>query len=285
MNYSYEASKKKNSTMQIISGLVTEVKADSVVVKVPSGFRKEETYTIDTASLKLPAAPAVGMPITAIGLDDGEGVFEVNEAKQAALAGKALQFVEFDRIKTQISTGDQNPEHCVLMTFPLTKSSQISIDEAKKTVRFPANVDNKTVWISFWPSKFNHFDDYQDDGKKKLGTKAYAEMLKKKLDELPEGEVLLVTYAGRFEAWDKENQKNIPAVPTEKDGKVVYNIFANGEKALGTMLNTSMTVNKSFVPMGKNGQAKTQEAAAEEAAAEEQAMTSDEEMEMINAMG
>lgn len=284
MNYSYDASKKKNSTMQIITGLVTEVKEDTVVVKVPAGFRKEDTFTIDTASLKLATAPAVGMPITAIGVDDGEGVFEVNEAKQAALAGKALHFMEFDRIKTQIATGDQNPEHCVLLTFPLAKSSQINIDEAKKSVRFPANVDNKTVWITFWPSKFNHYEDYQEDGKKKLGYKAYAEMLKKKLDELPEGEVLLVSYAGRFEAWDKDNQKNVPAIPTEKDGKIVYNIFANGEKAFGNLLNTSVAVNKSFVPMGKNGQAKPQEAA-ETVEAEEQAMTSDEEMEMINAMG
>lgn len=250
MLYSYDASSKKNSTMQILSGVVKEVNADTVVVNVPLGYNKQQDFTINTADLQLANAPVVGNAISAIGLEGEEGVFEVDETLQKTLAQGALQFHEFDRVKTKSPATPRPKEHDIFMVFPLSKVTQIMVNEEKKNVAIPAGVGDKTVWLRFWGNKINKFDDYTEDGKKRLGMKAYAEMFKKKLETLKEDEVLLVPYAGIFEQSEKQEDgsyKSFPAQPTEADGKLSYNVFAQGQNALNQMLNGSMVVPKASV--------------------------------------
>lgn len=293
MIYSFEASMKPNSTTQILAGTISEVQEGNVVVTVPAGYNNVKEYRIASDSLAMFGKLSVGQPIVAIGIDCADGTFEVNAEKQRQLAPHALQFMEFDRAKTNVTTKKKSMEHDVLMVFPLAKSSQIIINEEKKSVTIPANVDNVTVWLRFCQNKFSHFESYEEEGKKRLGIKAYAEMLKKRLDSLAEGDVLLVPYTGRFEDSLRDEATGkysyVPASPQEKDGKLIYSIFGNGENALGTMLNTSAEVAKSFVPMAKNGlPAKEQEQTKEQEpvkAEPQQELSEEEEMELLRAMG
>lgn len=262
MLQSYDASAKKNSEVQILTGTVKEVQTDTVTVTVPVGYNSTKEFTISTDALNLTAAPTVGQPITALGLDNEDGTFTVDAEKQNTLAQKTTQFVEFERCKENPTTKKKTMEHDVFLVFPVTSATQVKIDETKKAVTLPANVGNTTVWLNFYSTKFSHFDNYENEGKKKLGLKAYAEMLKKKLDALADGEVLLVSYTGRFEDSVKDEATGkytySPATPREKDGKLIYSVFGKNENALGTMVNTAVTVPKSFVFT-------TRETAAEEA--------------------
>ena len=289
MIYSFEASKKPNSTAQIIAGTIKEVQEGNVVVTVPEGFNRTKEFTIEKNGLSAFGELKVGMPVAAIGLDCGDGSFEVNEEKQKLLAPKATQFLEFDRCKTNVTTKVKSMEHDVFMVFPVAKSSQVMVDKEKKCITIPANVDNVTVWIRFYQNKFSHFDNYEAEGKKRLGLEAYAEMLKKKVDGLAEGDVLLVPYTGRFEDALKDEATGkttyAPATPQEKDGKLVYSIFGNGENALSTMLNTSMEVAKAFVPLNRTNQAQQEQPAPQTEEAPDEELTESEEMEMLNAMG
>lgn len=244
---------KANSTVQIITGVIKEVRADTVLVTVPVGYNNTKEFTIRTDSLALASAPVAGMPFTAIGLDCEDGTFEVNAEKQKAVAAKAGQFIEFERCKTNVTTKKKSMEHDVFLLFPMTKSSQVRINDAKSYVGIPANIDNVTVWLNFYANKFNHFEDYVKDGsgKNHPGMKSYAEMLQKKLDNLADGEVLMVSYSGRFEDAVKDEATGkttySPAVPKERDGKLVYSVFGSGENAMSTMLNTAVAVPKSFL--------------------------------------
>lgn len=291
MIYSFEASMKPNSTTQILAGTIREVQEGNVIVTVPVGYNNIKDYQIASSSLAAFGKLSVGMPIVAIGIDCADGTFEVNAEKQKMLAPHALQFMEFDRAKTNITTKKKSMEHDVLMVFPLAKSSQVIINEEKNSVTIPANVDNVTVWLRFCQNKFSHFENYEAEGKKHLGIKAYAEMLKKRMDSLAEGDVLLIPYTGRFEDSLKDEATGkytyVPATPQEKDGKLIYSIFGNGENALGTMLNTSMEVAKTFIPMTKNGlPAKEQEQVQESINTESQTeLSEEEELRLLSAMG
>lgn len=291
MLYSYDSSTKKNSTLQILNGTIKEVQEDAVVVNVPLGYNKSKDYTITKESLSAYGNLEVGKPISAIGTEDGN-VFEVDEKEQRKLSGKSAQFYEFTRYKENQTTKTKNPELSAFFVFALSKSTQVKINEEKKTVLIPVNVENKTVWLTFSDKgKFNHYDNYQAEGKDRLGFKAYAEMLIKKLNDLKEDELLMVSYASRFAGWDKENQKEVPLQPTEDKGRLVYNAFANGETVLGLMLNTSMPVAKTYFPLTKTGQpVQTQETptqAPNEATQPEENVTLDEdnEAELLAAMG
>lgn len=258
MLYTFDSSSKANSTVQIMTGTIKEVAADTVTVTVPVGYNNEKEFKVQTASLKLPSAPTVGMPVAAFGLDCEDGTFEVNAELQKKIAAKATQMVEFDRCKTNVSTKKKSMEHNVFMMFPLSKASQIQIDEEKKCVRIPANVGNTTVWLRFYANQFNHFENYEKDNKKRLGIKSYAQMLQKQLENLTEDGVMLISYTGRFEDSEKGADGKYtysPAAPQEKDGKLVYSVFGNGESAMGTMLNTAVVVNKSCVYTAKASEA------------------------------
>lgn len=302
MLQTYDSSTKANSTVQIITGIIKEVQADTVLVTVPAGYNNTKEFTIRTESLTLPSAPVAGMPFAAIGLDCDDGTFEVNAEKQKAIAARATQFIEFERCKTNVTTKKKSMEHDVFMMFPVRKSSQVQIDETKGCVKIPANIDNITVWLSFYAGKFNHFEDYTkgDSGKKALGMKTYAEMLRKKLDGLAEDEVLMISYSGRFEDAVKDEASGktaySPAVPKEKDGRLVYNVFGNGEAALGTMLNTAVAIPKSFLyekekeGLASGNGAETKPGVAREGAADpqepEESLSEEEEMATLQqAMG
>lgn len=284
MLQTYDASMKANSTVQIITGTIKEVQADTVIAAVPVGYNNTKEFTIKTGSLNLPSAPAAGMPFAAIGLDCEDGTFEVNAEKQKAIAAKATQFIEFERCKTNVTTKKKSMEHDVFMVFPISKASQIQISDDKKCVRIPANIDNVTVWLNFYANKFNHYEDYAKDNKHRLGMKSYAEMLQKKLENLADGEILMVSYSGRFEDSVKDEATGkytcSPAVPQERDGRLLYNVFGGGESAMSTMLNTSIAVPKSYVSSEKKSAAEANTANVAAEAPEEQNKSLSEEEEM-----
>lgn len=284
MLYSYNANKRKDSTKQILAGTVKEVKDEKVVITVPTGYNKKADYEIGLAALGYDEAPAVGQPIVAIGVDNEDGTFDVDTELQKGIAKKPVQLVEFDRCKTNIQTQAKSMEHSAFMAFPLSKGTQVKIDETKKSVTIPANIaENTTIWLRFCQNKFSHFDKFTAEGKERLGMKAYAEMLQKKLDALPEGQVLLLTHAGRFEDSVKDEATGKytyePAKPTANGDKISYNIFANGENALGLMLNTSMEVPKSFVFTAKASQTQAQEESAP--VADETPLSEEDEMALL----
>lgn len=275
MLFSYDASTKKNSTMQILSGVVKEVLADTVVVNVPLGYNKQKDYTINTSELQLTNAPVVGTVVSAIGVEGEDDVFEVDETLQKTLLQGVLQFHEFDRVKTKSQATPKPKEHDIFMVFPISKAGQVMIDEEKKNITIPANVGDKTVWLRFWGNKINKYENYEEDGKKRLGMKSYAEMFKKKLDEMKEDEVLLVPYAGIFEQSEKQpdgTYKSFAAQPTEKDGKLSYNVFARGQDALSQMLNSAIVAPKSLVFVQKQETAPVPTAEAELSEEEEMAL-------------
>ena len=283
MLYTYNANKKANSTTQILTGTVKEVLDDKVVIFAPTGYNKSVELTVNTADLELGKAPEVGMPVAAIGMDNGDGTFDIDTDAQKEIAGKVSVLKEFERCKENKQTKTKTMEHSAFMMFPLSKSSQVKIDEEKQVVTIPANVaENSTVWLRFTgKGKFNHFEDYTEDGKKRLGIKAYAQMLQKKLDNLQDGQVLVLPLTSRFESWVKDEATgeghSEPIKPQANGDKLSYSVFANGENALGLMLNTAMEVQKSFVFTARANA--TQDAA--EDAAPEADLSSEEEMALL----
>lgn len=307
MIYSYQAKKTANSTVQIITGSVKEVKDTTIVVNVPSGLNKSVDLEIEKTSLPF-GDMSVGAPITAIGNEDGEGAFVVDDELQAKLSSVAPQFTQFSRYKENKTTKAKSLEHDALIVFPLRKVGEgkkpmvqiVDNPEAgkKKHIQIPAYVGNNIIWLNFYENNFNHFDKYQSEGKTRMGMKDYAQMLQKKIDGLAEGEILLVPYAGRFEEAVKDAEgkfvKNQPVTPREYQGKNTYSVFGNGEIALQTMLNTSVIVDRKFIPLERNGQQAQDQNQAEVAAAveavtasavsQEPEMTEEEEMELLQAM-
>lgn len=246
----------------VITGVVTATDENTFTVKVPARGAKmadgkyENTVTcvISKTDAKGNALPdfVVGQPFTGfVGQSaEDEGLYVADEV----MASPKVR--QFKNTVTNPQTSKSSVHTDALIIGTLSKSTQVIVNEEKKCVSVPFNQPDGEpsafiIWKDNPKSAYGpHWADSKNkDGKTTPGLQTLANRLKSKLDGLKEGQVLLLTYCGRFEQGQKQadgSWKNIPCELTNKDGKEGYTLFATSEGTLGDAQRYAFVVDKQY---------------------------------------
>ena len=250
----------------IISGVVTAVNADTITVTAPVKASKlPDGSWKDTEVRVISKTNADGQPIGeyVVGQPFVGFIYEA-DSKDKFIAERVIRepkVTQFENKVKNVSDGSTRTHNDALIVATLTKATQVMVNAEKKCVSIPFNQPDGEpsvfiIWRDNPKSKYGpHWADQTNkDNKTVYGLETYAKRLKERLDRLKDGEVLMITYTGRFETSEKQADgtwKNVPAKLTEKDGKQMYTLFASSESSLGDIQRTACGISSAYAIKNK----------------------------------